>query len=75
MASGSSSSSGDTRWQRLQDLLTSLKPGETVTIRGVSAQTGLGLDSINTVLQALTRAELFAQIDQATFMRDSMVKY
>lgn len=77
MASGSSHpmSSGDTRWERLQELLTNLKPGETVTVRSLSARTGLGLDSVSTVLQALTRAELFAQIDQATFMRDSLLKY
>ncbi len=77
MPSGPSRSSGtgDTRWERLQELLTTLKPGETVTVRSISARTGLGLDSVATVLQALTRAELFEQIDQATFMRDSLLKY
>lgn len=64
--------SGDARWDRLQDLLGKLRPGETVTVTGVSARTGLGLDSVSTVLEALTRAELFAQIDQTTFVRDSL---
>lgn len=68
-------SSGDTRWDRLQELLTSLKPGERITVGSISARTGLGLESVNTVLEALTRAELFAQIDPATFVRDSLLKF
>ncbi len=68
------SSTGDDRWERLQELLTNLKPGERVTVCSISARTGLGLDSVSTVLEALTRAELFAQIDQVTFVRDSLFR-
>lgn len=71
MLPGEPSPSADPRWERLQELLTSLKPGERVTVRSVAARTGLGTDSVITVLEALARAELFAQIDQGTFVRDS----
>ncbi len=72
MHPGDSSASGDPRWERLQELLTNLKPGEQVTVGSVSARTGLGTDSVCTVLEALTRAEMFAKVDQATFVRDSV---
>lgn len=61
----------DNRWDRLQRLLAELKPGEAVTINGVAARTGLGADSVDTVLQALTRADMFAQRNPTTFVRDS----
>jgi hypothetical protein len=61
----------DNRWDRLQHLLAGLKPGEAVTINGVAARTGLGADSVDTVLQALTRADMFAQRNPTTFVRDS----
>ena len=58
-------------WDRLQRLLAGLKPGEAVTINGVAARTGLGADSVDSVLQALTRADMFAQRNPTTFVRDS----
>ena len=61
----------DNRWNHLQRLLADLKPGEAVTINGVAARTGLGADSVDTVLQALTRADMFAQRNPTTFVRDS----
>ena len=68
-------STRDARWDRLQQLLAGLRPGQTVTVRSVSASTGLGADSVATVLEALARAELFAQVDQSTFVRDSLLKF
>ena len=61
----------DNRWDSLQRLLAGLKPGEAVTINGVAARTGLGADSVDSVLQALTRADMFAQRNPTTFVRDS----
>jgi hypothetical protein len=61
----------DNRWDRLQRLLAGLKPGEAVTINGVAARTGLGADSVDSVLQALTRADMFEQRNPTTFVRDS----
>jgi hypothetical protein len=74
-ATHQSPAGADNRWDRLQELLTDLRPGQVVTIRGVSDRTGLGPDAVHTVLQALTRAELFAQVDQTTFVRDSLMKF
>jgi hypothetical protein len=59
------------RWDCLQRFLAGLKPGEAVTINGVAARTGLGADSVDLVLQALTRADMFAQRNPTTFVRDS----
>lgn len=64
----------DRRWRRLDQLLEDLRPGQTITVRGVAARTGLDTDSVDTVLEALTRAELFARIDDTTFVRDSLMK-
>jgi hypothetical protein len=64
----------DGRWERLQDLLFDLKPGQKVTIGSVAARTGLGVESVDTVLQALTRAELFVQLDPTTFLRERLRK-
>ena len=42
-----------------------------MTVNGLAARTGLGADSVDTVLQALTRADMFAQSNSTTFVRDS----
>jgi hypothetical protein len=64
----------DMRWIRLQHLLRQLEPGETVTIGDVAAKTGLGMDSVDTVLRALTRAALFTQSDPTTFVRHRLLR-
>jgi hypothetical protein len=61
-------------WSRLEHLLITLTPGQTVTIGGVAARTGLSVESVDTVLQALTRAELFVQVDRLTFVRERLLK-
>jgi hypothetical protein len=45
-----------------------------VTVNDIAAQTGLGTESVDIVLQALTRAELFAQLDPTMFIRESLLK-
>jgi DNA-binding GntR family transcriptional regulator len=62
----------DDRWDRLQDLLIQLKPGQRVTISGLAARTGVDVESVDTVLQALTRAELFVKVDETTFIRERL---
>ena len=64
----------DQRWKRLEQLLDELRPGEIVTLRAVAARTGLDPDSVDTVLEALTRAELFTKLDSTTFVRESLAK-
>lgn len=61
-------------WRLLEDLLLKLKPGQKVTIPGIAARTGLAVESVDTVLRALTRAELFARLDAKTFLRESLLK-
>jgi hypothetical protein len=62
----------DPRWTRLEKLLAELQPGQSITIRSVVTRTGLDVHSVLTVLQALTRAELFERIDGTTYVRDSL---
>jgi hypothetical protein len=62
----------DTQWDRFQRFLFGLKPGQRVTVSEVAARTGLSEDSVDTVLVALTRAELFHRTAPATFVRDSL---
>jgi hypothetical protein len=46
-------------WNRLQATLFTIKPGETITVDGLVTETGLLPETIETVLNALTKAELF----------------
>ena len=56
-------------WERLQRLLFKLEPGRTVTVSEIAARTGLAADSVDIVLQALTRAALFRRTGPTTFVR------
>ena len=69
--SGADADSGSA-WERFQELLTTLKPGQQVTVNSLAARSGLEVDSVDTVLQALTRAELFVRIDAVTFVRERL---
>ena len=59
-------------WARLQELLARLKTGDTITIDGVSAATGLAPESVDAVLRGLTRAGLFERRDGSTFVRKTL---
>lgn len=63
---------GGGAWERFQELLTTLKPGQQVTVNSLAARSGLEVESVDTVLQALTRAELFVQVDAVTFVRERL---
>jgi DNA-binding GntR family transcriptional regulator len=58
-----------TSWDRLNDLLLGLKPGDSVTPEDLIAATGLSPETVRTVLEALTRAGLFEKTEQHTFIR------
>ena len=62
----------DTGWDRLNDILLNFKPGDTITPADLVAQTGLSPDMVRTVLEALTRAELFERSDNEIFIRRSL---
>ena len=59
-------------WTRLEDVLTAMKPGETVSIDALVAETGLTLQTITTVLNELTRIELFTRQEEKIFVRRSL---
>ena len=46
--------------ERLHELLITVRPAQIVTVSGIAARTRP--DSVDPVLQALMRAELFAQV-------------
>ena len=66
--------SRDRRWNRLRHLPANLRPGQVVTLGAVVARTGLEVESVDTVLQALTEARLLVQHDRTTFIRESLWK-
>jgi hypothetical protein len=61
------------RWDRLQDLLSALKPGDTITIDALAADTGLLPQTVQTILHGLTRAELFLHLEDGAFLRCRLV--
>ena len=59
-------------WDRLHDILLNIKPGDTITPGDLVGQTGLSPAMVQTVLEALTRAELFERNDDGVFVRRSL---
>jgi DNA-binding GntR family transcriptional regulator len=62
----------DTGWDRLNDILLTFKPGDTITPDDLVAHTGLSPEMVRTVLEALTRAELFERTETGVFIRRSL---
>jgi hypothetical protein len=60
-------------WTRLQTLLNQLRPGDTITARETIAATQLEPETVDLVLAALTRAELFQQTGE-TFVRQAVLE-
>ena len=56
-------------WHRLEDVLITLKPGETVTVDSLAVETGLLPETVETVLNQLTKVELFEPKDGRVFVR------
>jgi hypothetical protein len=61
-----------TSWDRLQSLLESLIPGEEIHLAAASRQTGLSPTTCETVLDHLSRIDLFTRIGDHTFVRRRM---
>jgi len=59
-------------WDRLHEILLDIKPGDTITTVDLVGQTGLSPAMVQTVLEALTRAELFQRGDDGVFTRRSL---
>jgi hypothetical protein len=56
-------------WNRLEETLITIKPGETITVDTLVTETGLLHETIETVLNTLTKAELFERKDENIFIR------
>jgi hypothetical protein len=62
----------DTSWDRLNDILLNVKAGDTIAPDDLVTQTGLSPEMVRTVLEALTRAELFERTETGIFIRRSL---
>ena len=60
------------RWDRLQDALIGMKPGETIRVDALTTETGLERDTIVTVLNELARVTLFEPQGDGVFVRRSL---
>jgi hypothetical protein len=60
-------------WDRLQTLLESLSPGDEVHLAAAARDTGLPPATCETVLDALTRVNLFTRVGDHTFVRRRMI--
>jgi hypothetical protein len=67
-----SDSGSGTNWDRLHEILLNIKPGDTVIPGELVNQTGLSPTMVQTVLEALTRAELFERTENGVFIRRSL---
>jgi|tagenome__1003787_1003787.scaffolds.fasta_scaffold20159803_1 hypothetical protein len=65
----SSTTNTDPRWQRLQALLFTVRPGQAVTAQVLAAESGLDTETVQIVLAGLTRATLFRVSSDATYVR------
>jgi DNA-binding GntR family transcriptional regulator len=61
-----------TGWDRLHDILLNIKPGDEITPNDLVDQTGLSPEMVRTVLEALTRAELFEKNETGVYIRRSL---
>ena len=62
----------DTGWDRLNDVLLNIKPGDTIVPADLVERTGLSPEMVRTILEALTRAELFEHAESGIFIRRSL---
>jgi DNA-binding GntR family transcriptional regulator len=67
-----SSSSG---WDRLQTLLLSIEPNQTITLDDVVTDTGLSPEMVRMVLNGLAAAGLFEEPKQNVFVRRSLFQH
>jgi hypothetical protein len=65
-------SGSGSNWDRLHEILLNIKPGDIVIPGDLVDQTGLSPAMVQTVLEALTRAELFERSEDGVFIRRSL---
>ena len=71
MASQSSSSG----WDRLQTLLLTIEPNQTITLDDVVTDTGLSPEMVRMVLNGLAAAGLFEEPEPNVFVRRSLFQH
>ena len=61
-------------WDRLQAILLSLKPGETITVDQIVADTELTPETVRMILDGLAKAGLFERRGESAFVRRSLFR-
>ena len=61
-------------WNRLEATLITIKPGDTITVDSLVTETGLLPETVETVLNALTKAELFERKEHHVFVRRRLLQ-
>jgi hypothetical protein len=63
-----------TGWNRLEDTLITIKPGETISIEALVTETGLTAKTVETVMAALIKTELFERTPENHFVRRRLME-
>ena len=61
-------------WNRLEATLITIKPGEMIAVDTLATETGLLPETIETVLNALTKVELFERKEKNVFVRRRLLQ-
>jgi hypothetical protein len=56
-------------WDRFQELLEGLQPGDELQVAAASRDTGLSRDMCEHVLEALVRVDIFTRVSHEVFLR------
>jgi hypothetical protein len=73
---GQSMNSQDPRsgWKRLEETLLAIKPGETVTVEALAADCGLARETVEEVLAAVIKTELFERKEDGGVARRGLIE-
>jgi hypothetical protein len=69
---GMTSQSSSSGWDRLQTLLLTIEPNQTITLDDVVTDTGLSPEMVRMVLNGLAAAGLFEEPEPNVFVRRSL---
>jgi DNA-binding GntR family transcriptional regulator len=69
------SQSSSSAWDRLQTLLLTIEPNQTITLDDVVTDTGLSPEMVRMVLNGLAAAGLFEEPEPNVFVRRSLFQH
>ena len=72
LRTGMSNPANQATWTRLETRLGSMRAGDVITVDRIVAETGMGAESAELVLESLVRADLFERHGEQ-FMRISLL--